>query len=54
MEQARGFDRTDLDALLWRERWLFEYSAHAASLVLTEDYPIHRLMMRAYQVTEGP
>src|SRR5438876_3661918 len=49
-----GFDRDDLDTLLWRERWLFEYWAHAASLVLTEDYPIHRLMMRAYQVTEGP
>jgi hypothetical protein len=49
-----GFDRNDLDTLLWRERWLFEYWAHAASLVLTEDYPIHRLMMRAYQVTEGP
>ncbi len=48
-----GFDRNDLDALLWRERWLFEYWAHAASLVLTEDYPIHRLMMRAHQVTEG-
>src|SRR5689334_8837914 len=49
-----AFDRNDLDTLLWRERWLFEYWAHAASLVLTEDYPIHRLMMRAYQVTEGP
>src|ERR1700730_16474560 len=49
-----GFDRNDLDTLLWRERWLFEYWAHAASIVLTEDYPIHRLMMRAYQVTEGP
>jgi uncharacterized protein len=48
------FDRNDLDVLLWRKRWLFEYWAHAASLVLTEDYPIHRLMMRAYQVTEGP
>jgi uncharacterized protein YcaQ len=42
------FDRNDLDALLWRERWLFEYWAHAASIVLTEDYPIHRAMMRKY------
>jgi uncharacterized protein YcaQ len=41
-----GFDRDDLDTLLWRERWLFEYWAHAASIVLTEDYPIHRVMMR--------
>src|SRR6478736_10552240 len=49
-----AFDRADLDTLLWRERWLFGYWAHAASIVLTEDYPIHRLMMRAYQATAGP
>jgi len=46
-----GFDRADLDTLLWRERWLFEYWAHSASIVLTEDYPIHQLMMRDYRVT---
>jgi len=46
-----GFARDDLDTLLWRERWLFEYWAHAASIVLTEDYPIHRAMMRAYTAT---
>jgi len=46
-----GFDRADLDTLLWRERWLFEYWAHSASIVLTEDYPIHQLMMREYRVT---
>lgn len=45
-----GFDRDDLDTLLWRERWLFEYWAHAASIVLTEDYPIHRAMMANYRV----
>ena len=48
-----GFDRADLDTLLWRERWLFEYWAHAASIVLTEDYPIHRVMMRAYRTVEN-
>ena len=37
-----------LDTLLWRERKLFEYWAHCASIVLTEDYPIHHLMMRTY------
>ena len=47
------FNRGDLDTLLWRERWLFEYWAHAASIVLAEDYPIHRDMMRAYLVTAG-
>ena len=46
-----GFDHDDLDTLRWRERWLFEYWAHAASIVLTEDYPIHRAMMRAYAST---
>jgi uncharacterized protein len=48
-----GFDRADLDTLLWRECWLFEYWAHAASIVLTEDYPIHRPMMRAYGAIEN-
>jgi uncharacterized protein len=46
-----GFDRAGLDRLLWRERWLFEYWAHSASIVLTEDYPIHQLMMRNYRIT---
>src|SRR5690606_32046534 len=30
------------------ERSLFEYWAHAASIVLTEDYPIHNALMRSY------
>ncbi|MGH3202097.1 MAG: winged helix-turn-helix domain-containing protein [Streptosporangiaceae bacterium] len=46
-----GFDRAGLDTLLWRERWLFEYWAHSASIVLTEDFPIHQFMMREYRVT---
>ena len=37
-----------LERLRWDERRLFDYWAHAASIVLTEDYPIHRLMMRTY------
>lgn len=41
-----AYDPADLDALLYRDRHLFEYWAHCASLVLTEDYPIHRLLMR--------
>jgi uncharacterized protein YcaQ len=48
-----AFDRADLDTLLWGERWLFEYWAHAASIVLTEDYPIHRVMMRQYGAAEN-
>jgi uncharacterized protein YcaQ len=34
--------------LLWQERQLFEYWAHAASIVLTQDYPIHQMRMRRY------
>ncbi len=42
------YQQSDLDRLLWEERSLFEYWAHAASIVLTEDYPIHRELMRRY------
>jgi uncharacterized protein YcaQ len=42
------FDRAALESLLWRERWLFEYWAHAASIVLTEDYALHAATMRRY------
>jgi len=41
------FDPAVVDRLAYRERWLFEYWAHAASLVLADDYPIHRLLMRS-------
>jgi uncharacterized protein YcaQ len=41
------YDPSVLDTLLWQNRRLFEYWAHAASIVLTEDYPIHSLRMRA-------
>ena len=41
-----GFDPAGLDALLYEERRLFEYWAHAASIVLTEDFPIFQLHMR--------
>jgi len=42
------YDPADLEALLWRERRLFEYWAHAAAVVCTEDLPIHSLLMRRY------
>src|SRR5260221_2394012 len=49
------FDVAHLDHLLWNERCLFEYWAHAASIVLTEDYPIHHARMRTFPKsrTEG-
>lgn len=40
------YDPAHLDQLLWQDRRLFEYWAHAASIVLTEDYPIHNYRMR--------
>lgn len=46
--RAGAYDLRDLDALLWEDRHLFEYWAHAASIVLTEDYPIHQVLMRDY------
>ena len=49
-----AYQQADLDRLLWEERRLFEYWAHAASIVLTEDYPIHRETMRRYARAETP
>ena len=42
------YDRAELEALQWRDRAVFEYWAHGASIVLTEDYPLHQLRMRRY------
>lgn len=43
-----------LDHLLWTERSLFEYWAHAASIVLAEDFALHLPMMRAHARGEDP
>ncbi len=48
-----AYDPAHLDALLWRERKLFEYWAHCASIVLTEDYSIHRSFMRNYATDDS-
>ena len=42
------YDRSLLDRLTFEDRTLFYYFAHAASLVLTEDFPIHSGSMRRY------
>lgn len=42
------------DQLLWQDRSVFEYFAHAAAIVATEDYPIHGYHMRRYQTSERP
>jgi uncharacterized protein YcaQ len=41
------YDPATLDTLLWGDRRLFEYWAHCASIVLTEDYPLYRGRMAA-------
>jgi uncharacterized protein YcaQ len=42
------FDVRILEDLLWNERRLFHYFAHAASIVPTDDYPIHSYSMRRW------
>jgi len=42
-----------LERLQWQERRLFEYWAHAASIVLTEDYPLHRRLMLAWRTNHS-
>lgn len=39
------YDIQDFEHLRWARDALFEYWAHAASIVLTEDYPIHHWAM---------
>lgn len=46
------YDLTELDTLMWQDRALFEYWAHCASIVLTENMPIHRHQMAYYRQRE--
>jgi uncharacterized protein YcaQ len=46
-----GFRPEHLDRLAYRDRVLFEYWAHAASIVLAEDYAIHHYRMRNFPWT---
>ena len=39
------YNPADLEGLLWEDRELFEYWAHAASIVLADDYPLFRPQM---------
>lgn len=43
-----NYDPADLNELLWDDKTLFEYWAHAASIVFTEDYPIFQPWMRRF------
>jgi uncharacterized protein YcaQ len=44
-----NFDVAELDKLRWQDKTLFEYWAHAASMVLTEEYPLFSWGMRQRQ-----
>lgn len=46
------YDPAQLEKLRWEDRSLFEYWAHAASLVLTEDYSIHAAYMKSNERIE--
>lgn len=48
-----NFDPHLLDELMWDERLLFEYWAHAASIVMVEDYPIHQQQMVNFSRGDG-
>jgi uncharacterized protein len=41
-----AYDAAAFERMMWEERKLFEYWAHAASICLTENYPLHRIQMR--------
>jgi uncharacterized protein YcaQ len=43
------FDPALLEQLAYEDRSLFEYWAHEASLVLSEDLPLHRYLMRTWR-----
>lgn len=43
-----AYERAWLHELAFTDKTLFEYWAHQASIVLTEDYPIHNHFMRHY------
>jgi uncharacterized protein YcaQ len=49
-----SFRPAHLERLVYRDRSMFEYWAHAASIVLTEDLPIHRYQMRNYPWVTTP
>jgi uncharacterized protein YcaQ len=48
-----NYSAAALERLQWQDRRLFEYWAHAASIVLTEDYPIHRRLMLSWRRGES-
>jgi uncharacterized protein len=48
-----AYDPAELESLLWEDKALFEYWAHAASIVLTDDYPLFQYQMRNRKRSNG-
>ncbi|MCI4322467.1 MAG: winged helix DNA-binding domain-containing protein [Thermoplasmata archaeon] len=48
------YDPRWVDELLEKDKQLFEYWAHEASIVPTSDLPYHRFLMRRYPWERGP
>ncbi|MEA2476450.1 MAG: uncharacterized protein QOC87_649 [Actinomycetota bacterium] len=48
-----GYRKQMLADATYKRKELFHYWAHASSLVLTEDYPIHNLLMRTWPRRKG-
>jgi uncharacterized protein len=48
-----SYDTALLERLTYEDRALFEYWAHEASLVLSEDLPLHRYLMRTWRHTRA-
>jgi hypothetical protein len=46
------YDVADLNKLIYEDRHLFEYWAHCASFVLTEDFPLFDALMREFPSRE--
>lgn len=46
-------EEATLTAALWGDKTLFEYWAHAASIVSTRDYPVHAWYMRRTQAEDA-
>jgi uncharacterized protein YcaQ len=42
------YEVADLETLMWEDRQLFEHWAHAASIVLVEDFPLFQMQMRKF------
>ena len=48
-----NYDPRHMDALLWKERSLFQDWAQTTSIVLTEDYPIFSALKRTFATGDG-